>query len=843
MRIVIDMQGALTHGSRSRGIGRYTLDLVSAMVRLRGESVHLSMNNNFHAQALRAWNDIVGHNSSLTRSAYRTPTLTNYYETSKSTRRKVSESIVRRHVAGLFPDVLLFSSLFEAAPPDYRPIDLKQFPARVSAVILYDLIPLIFESEYLPGAQQREWYFDAIESLKTADLLLAISECAKRDAVQLLKVPPERIVVISAAANSKFMPIDSNSADTSALKARLGLSRDFVMYVAGADARKNLRGIIDVVATLPYKSRRKLQILLVTNADAAYRASLTELTYSLGLSSDTLVIVNEVSDVDLVLLLNISRALVFPSLYEGFGLPVLEAMQCGTPVVVARTSSLSEIVNRSDLLYDPTKPEEGGHILCRLLSDVDFRSNVSRWGVERAGTFSWDATARLALRALDDAMARAKTTAEIVTCNELLDLDGARREIADLLRLAPAEDASIGSFVADLLFSLQSFREGQHRLLIDATQCAQSDTWTGIQRVVRKLTAAFYRGGADEAAFVPVAVRLGGMKPVAAMGHVAVALGSRNVATPYEVEIRRGDDLFMLDSTWSEYETCKTQFDRIRAVQGRVFTCIYDLIPELHPEVCGEGMPQAHARWLSAAAVESDGLICISRAVADELLAYILDHHLPYRRGLHIGWFHCGSDIDEFHGVRSVRDDVRAAFRGEEPTFLAVATLEPRKCHALAIDAFDLLWERGVAARLVFIGAQGWKIEALIKRIRMHPEHEKRLFWFDGASDNDVSYAYKSATAIVSMSLAEGFGLPLAEAARLNKPVICSDIPVFREVGGEGAVYFTPLDTASMAQTVEDWLGGRLKTDPTKVSRTSWMQAARRIREIIYDGDWYMTLS
>lgn len=835
-RIAIDMQGALTDGSRPRGIGRYTSDLVSAMVRLRGPSINLIMNDNFRLAARETWDGMKELDPSITRTTYRVPTLTNLYETRTSTRRRIADSIARRHVAGAAPDVLLFSSLFEAAPPDFRPIDLRAYPARVTAAILYDLIPLVFAEAYLADERGRGWYLDAIETLKTADLLLAISESAKQDAVRLLHVSPERIAVVGAAANERFKPSQVDPARASELKSRFGLSRDFVMYVAGADLRKNLRGVIEAVAAVPRGVGRKLQILLVTNADAALRESLAEDARACGLSHDAVRIAHKVDDDDLVALLNLCRALVFPSRYEGFGLPVLEAMQCGTPVVVARTSSLPEIVNREDILYNVEKPERAGAILHRLLTDDPFRSDVSRWGVRRSAAFSWDRTARLALQALDDAASTSASPS--VVRHRLLDLDDARREFADLIRPSRAEDASVGSFVGDLLFSVPSFGE-KRRLLIDVTECAQGDVWTGIQRVVRKLTAAFYRDGAERPEMVPLAVRLDGPKPTSAMAHVALSLGEAEAAASYEVEVRRGDDLFMLDSTWLLYEGLSPVFKRVRQHGGRIFTCVYDLIPELHPHVCGEGMPAAHARWLRSAVAESDGLICISRAVADELLSYIADHELSHREGLRVGWFHCGSDIDGFHSVKPVREEVRAAFPQDTPAFLAVGTLEPRKCHALALDAFELLWSRGVDARLVFIGARGWKIDAMAERIRSHPEHGVRLFWFEGASDNDLSHAYERAAAVVSMSMAEGFGLPLAEAARLDKPVICSDIAVFREVGGEGAAYFASEDAASMADTVEGWLAGRLTTDPSKVSRSTWMDAARQIGNLIYGGEWY----
>ncbi len=841
-RIAIDMQGALTNGSRPRGIGRYTLNLVSAMIRLRGGDIHLLMNDAFHAEAAATREQMAALDAALTTSLYRVPTTSRYSESGSSPRRVIADAIVRRHVAHVGADVLLATSLFETAPPDYRPIDLGLFSCAVTVAIVYDLIPLAFRDVYLTDKAATRSYLENIKALTSADLLLAISESAKRDAMKYLNLPAERIAVIDGAADAQFAPMAIEAATAERVRNRYGLSRSFVMYVAGGDHRKNLRGVAEAVATMPARSRRELQILLVTTVDPDQESELIEAARTAGLGHDSLVIAGKVSDDDLVALLNMSLALVFPSRYEGFGLPVLEAMQCGTPVVVAATSSLPEIVDRSDLLFDPDRPQEAGRLLHRLMTDGEFRAEVSRWGIERAKRFSWERTARLALEAIAAARIRSTRTDHVALRNELLDLDGARRAISDALRLVPAEDPYVGSFVADLLFSVPRFKGGGQRLLIDATQCARVEAWTGIQRVVRKLTAAFYRGGIDRADVIPLAVRLDGDLPEAATGHVALSLGRTDIAKAYEVEIRPGDDLLMLDSNWEHPETFPALFARVRRCGGRVFTCVYDLIPELHPEVCIDIMPGIHSRWLRAAVAGSDGLICISQAVADELLSYIRDNDLPHRPGLKIGWFHCGSDIDSFHSVKPVRDEVRAAFSGEVPTFLAVGTLEPRKCHALALDAFDLLWAQESDARLVFVGGRGWKIDALADRIRSHPQHGKRLFWFEGVSDNDVSHAYERTTAVVSMSMAEGFGLPLAEAARLDKPVICSDIPVFREVGGEGAVYFASDDAASMAEAVQDWLAGRRQADPTKVSRTTWKEAARRIGQVIYDEAWYEQL-
>jgi glycosyltransferase involved in cell wall biosynthesis len=842
MRIAIDMQGALTSGSRPRGIGRYTSQLVSAMAALRGRhEIHLLLNAN-HAEAC---DEVVAEYANKlppeALSLYRVPRSDDYHLNAASPQRQVGEEIVRRHVAGLQPDVLLATSLFETSPGDFSPLDLRRYPARLTVGIVYDLIPLLFENLYFNNAPYRAVYQETAESMRQADLLLAISESAKRDAVALLDIDPGRIVNISAAADDRFRPVAMTGVEQAELRQRAGVARPFVMYVSGSDPRKNLKGAIGAFAALPAALRAAHQLLLVTNLGPPGVAEHQRLALELGVEPDGLVIASGLDDETLVRLFNLTRAFIFPSLYEGFGLPILEAMQCGAPILAADNSSIPEIVNRADVLFDAGDTAAAAAALERVLSDEALRSDLSEWGIRRAKDFTWQRSAQLALDAIEDRLRQAEATPHVLPC-QLLDLDEARVALAGALVAAPVDEAAIGAVVDDLLFSVPSFQEAaSRRLLIDATMTQNTDMWTGIQRVVRQLTAAFYEQPLTDGV-VPLAVRLEPEAVFSVPAFVAATLHRPAAGTAYPVEIRAGDDLFMLDSSWEHYASYAPVFAKVERQGGRVITCIYDLIPELHPEVCVDIMPPLHARWLEAAVSVSHGLICISRAVADELVTYIQARGLKHRPGLKIGWFHCGSDIARIGRVLPPQPAVLQAFGGKHPVFVSVGTLEPRKAQALALDAFEQLWARGVDAGLCFIGKPGWKVEALSARIRNHKEFGSRLHWFTDAKDGDVVHSYQHAEAVICTSMAEGFGLPVAEAARMEKPVICSDIPVFREVGGAGAVYFPSGDASALARTVEDWLAGKLKADPKLVSRSSWRDAGLRIREVFYDDDWYQTL-
>jgi glycosyltransferase involved in cell wall biosynthesis len=172
-----------------------------------------------------------------------------------------------------------------------------------------------------------------------------------------------------------------------------------------------------------------------------------------------------------------------------------------------------------------------------------------------------------------------------------------------------------------------------------------------------------------------------------------------------------------------------------------------------------------------------------------------------------------------------------------------VGTIEPRKGHRVALKAFEALWARGVEARLVIVGRRGWLEEAVVAEILGHPERGGRLFWFDDVGDGELSYLYDHSRALILPSYAEGFGLPIVEAALRGRAVICSDIPVFREVGRDGALYFRVNDPMALAAAIEDFLSGARRADPAQALRVSWAEAARKIVETIARDDWLTRLA
>ncbi len=823
-----------------RGIGRYTRALALEMQRRRGtRDLGFALSENFADAANELRTEFSALAPQTRFRSYATPRTPRYGAPQADPARRLGEAVVRRMVAADAPDVYFASSVFEAWPEDFAPFDFQRLPSRVTAAIAYDFIPAVFPDLYLRDRHVRRFQQEQMKATASADLLLAISESTRADAIRLLGVRPENIVNISGAADANFAPVPASPDDATRLRG-MGIEKPFVFCASGDDPRKNVDAAIDAICLLDAATRADRQYVFLVPFPEDRALAVRKKFAAAGLKESDVVFLDRIGDADLALLYARCELFLFPSLYEGFGLPVLEAMQCGAAVLVGDNSSLTEIVNRADLRCDTRSPTALAGAMTKLLREPAQRDDARRWALARARDFSWEKSAALAFEAIDETNARiaVRSRTKPLPASLLLP-EGYEAEAAAIVRDAKTFDAQQAA--ACILTACPDFYDGaRKRLLIDVTTIAAKDDRTGIQRVVRSVACALYREN-DLGAVTPVAVRLDNGRLVSCESWIARETGAPQTVPDAEIEIAAGDCLLMLDNSWGDFARFSAVFAQVRAAGGSVVSCIYDLIPQLYRGASVGRVPEIHLAWLKAALVESDGMIAISRTVAEELCAFVADRKLPTRPGLRIGWFHCGSDVPSA-GDGSATEKMRAAFAGAAPTFVLVGTIEPRKGHDIALKAFDRLWRAGADAKLVFIGRRGWHVDTVLARVENHPEFGRRLFWFANADDADLAFAYDRCAAVLAPAYAEGFGLPLVEAARKGKPVVCSDIPVFREVGGAGAVYFRVNDAPAMADAVRAFLSGDARADPSLVLQTSWREAALRIVDVVMRGQWMRRL-
>ena len=309
------------------------------------------------------------------------------------------------------------------------------------------------------------------------------------------------------------------------------------------------------------------------------------------------------------------------------------------------------------------------------------------------------------------------------------------------------------------------------------------------------------------------------------------------------METFSGDIFLALDLAHFAAEQQADFYTHLRRIGGQVYFVVYDLLPIFTPDVFPDGVAAAHEKWLTSLA-HSDGVVCISQAVADEMMGWLNVFGPKRLRPLKLGWFHLGADIGgsiPTTGLPNNADDVLKAL-SSRPTFLMVGTIEPRKGQKQTQAAFDLLWEQGADVNLVMVGKRGWNVESLMEKLHKHPESHRRLFWLDGISDEYLEKIYAASSCLIAASEGEGFGLPLIEAAQHKIPIIARDIPVFREVVGEHAFYFSGLTPSALADGVQSWLAldkaGQAPQSDT-MHWLTWKQSTQNLLDVMLRGQWY----
>jgi glycosyltransferase involved in cell wall biosynthesis len=1252
MRLVIDLQACQSEVSAGRGVGRYAESLAMHIAdRIGDDDLRLCFNKAGDDSLERAIARFERRPRRQQLSAYRYAELAPSGAPSRGIDVAMAEVLVRRHWMSLQPDVLHVSHVFEGFHGQaVVPGALPAVSGLVRTATLYDLIPLRFPEHYLADPAYKAWYFQKIATLRDCEHILAISESTKRDAIELAGIAGDRITTIDAGVDPCFRQRPMTVQDASAFRARYGLRRRMVLYTGGDDHRKNLLGAVAGFAALPAPLRHDAQLVIACALSAPTRQTLLGSARSLGLGADAVVLTGYVPEDDLVSLYNLCDAFIFPSLYEGFGLPVLEAMRCGAPVVGADTSSIAQLIGRSDALFDAHKPAALAERLAAVLEHEGLRDELRAYGLRRSETFSWERSAGIAVQALREAHARARrgmaagkaaaspkkrlalftplppchsgiadynaaflpylarhfdidlfidryevsdgnlrarfairshqefetrrrdyavivyemgnsefhaymldymarfpgvvvlhdaflsglfgyvdfhlgqtgtyvrqmlsshgprarrylapaqqnpdpigasminlpasksviasaigvishtpfntavardnypegfatpyrtikqvaivpeplapqrrrdlrtalgfAQGDFVVCTYghitwtkcgdiLLDAFGrsalardpgaklvyvgemardafghqlqgaigrsalkqriqvtgyvddrafthylAVADLAVQLRTQTrggtskaildclahgvpvvANDAgSFGDYADDILYKVPAVPEttalahaldtlyarraelpalgaagrdqviaehdpgrvadqfalaideflqrssavslpatmqeiagivtngnavetsvartaaafhenllqplfSRQRILVDVTHITDGDQQTGIQRVVRNTVRGLYCSA--RTGFDVVAVRLDAGTLVEASAWLrAQGLLPGDDATPGEpgstIVPRWGDILLMLDSSWAKIDAYLPLFEDVRREHGKVYAVIYDLLPIKFPHMFVDGGAAWFAGWLEKALRNSDGYVCISRAIADELEALIKAQGQDASRQL--GYWHLGCD---FRAAADSAPTERARRATLGRTLIMVGTIEPRKNHALALDAMELLWARGVDANLCIAGKRGWMVDQFMARMSTHVESGRRLRFIDGPDDEELLYCYAHSAALLLPSAGEGFGLPLIEAAQCGTPILASDIPVFREIAGDHATYFPIGNAEQLATTLESWLAaydrGTMRRSGA-MPRLTWEQSADALLDVLLDNRWYKHL-
>jgi len=314
---------------------------------------------------------------------------------------------LNRNLAKVWFEQIAFPRACQRIGADVAHVPYWGPPARIGLPLVttvHDLIPLILPA-YRGSPLVRLYTRLVSATLRRSDLVLTDSEASARDIRSRLGIAAQRVRVVYLAADERYQPV-RDSARLAAVRERYGLPERFILYLGGFDQRKNVPALVRAYGRLRDRRADAPPLAIAGRLpaqDSPFFPDPRRVASAAGLETHVM-FTGWVAEEDKPALYSLAACFVFPSLYEGFGLPVLEAMACGTPVVTSAGSSLGEVAGAGGLLVDPTSEAQIAEALERLVFDAGLRAQVAAAAQARAGQFTWAETRRQTRAAYRDVL-------------------------------------------------------------------------------------------------------------------------------------------------------------------------------------------------------------------------------------------------------------------------------------------------------------------------------------------------------------------------------------------------------------------------------------------------------
>lgn len=834
MRIVIDMQGAQT-GSRFRGIGRYTMALAAAMVKLRGEhEIILALNGLFPEtidsirdafdgllpqEKIKVWNSVGPVHA---------------FDPSNECRKDIAELIREEFLASLEPDIVHVTSLMEGFGDD-AVHSIGRAPFKVpTAVTFYDLIPLINSDVYFaPNPGFEILYREKISHLNRAQLMLAISESSREEALQYLDLSREQIVNISAAVDDIFKPVTYAEEATRKLNEKYGVRRKYLMYSGATDDRKNHLGLISAYALLPASIREEYQLILVGGLPDDHRYRFEQHVLKSKLSLEDVIITGRVSDEELVQFYNQCALYVFPSLHEGFGLPVLEAMSCGAAAIGSSTTSVPEVIGNTEALFDPYSERAIAEKILQVLGDPLFLQSLKEHGVVQARSFTWENSAQLTIRAFERWYELNRNQA--VKYKEFSNEADRRCWLLDeVARLGPVmSDTEIKRIAQAIATNTPA---PMKQLLVDVSDLVGSNNRTGVSYIVRRILLELLANPLQGYVVRPVYATADDFGYRYANKYLGKLFdsSSSDLEDSY-IDFFQCDIFLGLDVQHNVQAKQASFYQYLRRIGVSIYFVLYELEPLLKSSVFPESVLSAgHGRL--ALSRYMDGVLCISKTVSLELANWLEKNAPPKGRALKIGCFSLGSDIENNPATKKMTSSDEETLQqiSKNVSFLITLTNDSAAAIAQTLKAFEVLWEEGDSALLILVSRIGQYInETITQEVLGSGSH---CIWLREVSDDFYLKIQAASTCLIMVSEGENFGMELMEAAQCNLPIIARDIVLYREIAADHVFYFSGHEPEALMLAVKSWkslyIQGRHPISEN-IPLQTWRESVEQIKGLI----------
>jgi glycosyltransferase involved in cell wall biosynthesis len=743
MRILIDFQGAQTE-SRFRGIGRYSLALVEAIIQnAKQHEIWILLNGDMQdsCSALQAMfsKHIPGNHFII------------FYPPKKANNqfnrwlRRAAELIREHFIKAIAPDILYITSLFEGASNDNAVLSIGLLETSyLTTANFYDLIPLLNAENYLAEPNFKEWYMEKVEYLKRADLLLSISEYSKQEVEQALLIDSTKVINISSACNDFFKPIKVDEVCKKLLFDRLGFSGPFIMTNSAFEHRKNIDRLIEAFSHLEKSLLQSYQLVLTGKVSDYDKYRLIDLAKSFGIAQNVF-FTGYLEDDELLILFNCAYLFVFPSMHEGFGLPALEAMACGTATIGSNKTSIPEVIGLADALFDPFDVDSIKNKMTEVLTCEDFRQKLIRHGLIQAKVFSWGLTAKRTIDAFEELFHKRKSS---LTINP--DPENVRKWYQTQIEVILSMPENMGEpSDLDLKLLARSIVQNQKQLnrLFNGSVLPKKIRW----RVEGPFDTSYSLALLNRETSLALS-----------------ALGHEVYLHPTE-----GPGDFEPQSNFLENNPKVAKFYKASKLQ---YSCDADVVSRnLYPPRVNDmdskmnllhhyaweesGFPQD---WAADFNAHLQGITCLSRHV----------HKIMVDNGVMVPMTVTGCGVD--HWDRMIADP-SYKIKAKPFRFLHVSSCFPRKGADVLLKAFGQAFSDNDPVTLViktFANPHNeihlW-LAAIQKEYTNYPDV---LIIEEDLSDGQLKSLYMQCDVMVAPSRAEGFGLPMAEAILSGMPVI-----------------------------------------------------------------------
>tara|TARA_B100000214_G_scaffold144000_1_gene102982 strand:- start:1731 stop:5390 length:3660 start_codon:yes stop_codon:yes gene_type:complete len=747
MRIAIDLQGIQSKGSRTRGIGRYSNNIIKSLIKKYTDNHYILVSNAALIDIRDDFSRELGY-SNVHYFEWFSPTPLDFISNSRYL-CDVAKSLRTYAFNRLDPDIIIITSLLEGFSDNaYTCIEFNDISCPVVS-IFYDLIPLLNRDLYLSRNKIfEEFYLSKLNDFKRLDGIFAISNSSANEAITHLKINPSKVFNISSGCDINIFNL---SKDESLSERINNINSKFILYTGAGDPRKNLYTLLKAYSKLKWNLYQNYTLVIAGKLLELEIQKLNEWIDLFNIESEQIILLGYVSDKELVTLYKRCSLFVFPSFHEGFGLPVLEAMSCGAPVIASNTTSLPELLGSKEAMFDPHDFKSIKNLIEKSLEDAKFTNFLLSNSYEQSLKFSWDNTASLVNKAINQILIKKKKKDYNLSWNlisdknkkllaelfiDLTQLDYKKKFYKDQLLECISASIDLINYNSDSINRLYSTTNYPNQIRVEGP----FDSSYSLSILNRAFVNALSKSGYD------------------------VSLKNTEGFGDYDTNV---DYLKQYSSIYSIFIQSKTHNEDCS------FLCRNLYPPRVNDMDCRFNILHSYGweesefpkKWINDFNLNLQGITLMSNQVKKILID----------NGVKLPMKVTGLGLDH---ILEVKSDLTFNVRAKKYKILHISSCFPRKSIDILIKSYGQAFDCNDDVTLIIKTFKNPhnKLEEILSEAR-----EKNKFFpdvqiiYEDLNDSQIKALYLLSNVFVAPSRGEGFGLPIGEAMLLGIPVITTN--------------------------------------------------------------------